>query len=139
MGSNALNVRAILADRDDKSEADQDDDALSVESLGAFDDEDMYLTNDVERQDKSDIWHDLNKDCLQGWHERAREKHAKEREKEASSMGETGSETSSKRRRRAPGAIAGMTTAESAALALQRRGVKPSRINLEELDKLFMD
>jgi len=128
------------------------------ETLSDVDDEelDAYLLDREERKDKSDIWHEVNKDYLEEWHVRGRES---KRRKTVS--GASGSEAGGGR---GPGASASdaesssefgssgrgsksksgswrpraASCTESAVLALAKKGkVSSNRINIEALESLF--
>jgi transcription factor IIIB subunit 2 len=118
------------------------------ESLSDVDDEDLelYLLDSEEQQNKSNIWHEVNKDYLEEWYVRGQEARRK-RSKAGSSHagGETTSETGSrattgstgKRSRRSLYPAATSCT-QSAMMALSRKGkVGPNRINIEALESLF--
>mmetsp|Transcript_143930 Transcript_143930/g.250816 ORF Transcript_143930/g.250816 Transcript_143930/m.250816 type:complete len:628 (+) Transcript_143930:97-1980(+) len=127
------------------SESGQSTQSGVEESMDDVDDTELlelYLLNEEEKQDKANIWQEVNKDYLEEWHERQKEKlRRQQRESESSkndSASETGSRTSSKRsssRRSYPSAE---TPVHSAMMALTKKAkVRPDRINMKALENLF--
>lgn len=126
-------------------------DSGEEEGLSDIDDEelDAYLLDRAERQDKSDIWHEVNKDYLEEWHVRGREsKRQKQRSTSGShhsqaasdagdaSASESGSNSRSSRKGSWRPRAASCT--ESAVMALAKKGkVGSNRINIEALESLF--
>lgn len=120
------------------------------ESLSDVDDEelDMYLLDGDERQSKSDMWHEVNKDYLEEWHFRDLESRRRRQQDRpapagsgASQRGDSTSETGSssgsggRRRRHLPSAA---SCTQSAVMALTRKSkVGRTRINIEALESLF--
>jgi len=130
----------------------------NVESLSDVDDEELesYLLDAEERQHKSDIWHEVNKDYLEEWHVRSLEiKRRKMRDhvnserkagKQAASASEghadSASETNGSSLRKAPQGGTRRTSVssctQSALVGLAKKAkVKANRINLEALESLF--
>jgi len=113
------------------------------ETLSDVDDEELesYLLDEEERQHKSDIWHEVNKDYLEEWHVRSQESRRKKQQQQqrgtsdgADSASDTGS-TSRSRRSRLPAAS---SCTQSAMMALSKKGkVSTNRINIEALESLF--
>lgn len=132
------------------------EDAGHCESLSDVDDEDLetYLLDAEEKQHKSDIWHEVNKDYLEEWHLRSLEQKRKkmrehvnsERRPEAdegcaASHQDSASETNGSSRR-APTSSRRKTSVssctQSALMGLAKKGkVAGNRINLEALESLF--
>eukprot|EP00927_Polykrikos_kofoidii_P065822 TRINITY_DN6153_c0_g1_i2.p1 TRINITY_DN6153_c0_g1~~TRINITY_DN6153_c0_g1_i2.p1 ORF type:complete len:612 (+),score=87.54 TRINITY_DN6153_c0_g1_i2:83-1918(+) len=116
-----------------------DDSDGCTETLSDVDDaelDELYLLDDEERQHKSDIWHEVNKDYLEEWHVRGREIKRRNAEKAASAADSASSQGSS--RRRASRYPQAGSPSHSAAMALARQGkVSANRINLDALDSLF--
>lgn len=115
--------------------------AGEAETLSDIDDEELeaYLLDEEETRNKSDIWHEVNKDYLEEWHVRGQEsRHKRQRQSEAQETGsESGSKCSSSRGRRFRYPSASSCT-QSAMMALAKRAkVGPNRINIEALDALF--
>lgn len=119
------------------------------ETLSDVDDEelDTYLLQDDEREAKSDIWHEVNKDYLEEWYHRDREERRRS-QRQASRKGsnnseapldstsETGSSCGGSRRGKKLPSTSSCT--QSAVLALTRKSkVGRNRINIEALERLF--
>mmetsp|Transcript_24662 Transcript_24662/g.69359 ORF Transcript_24662/g.69359 Transcript_24662/m.69359 type:complete len:587 (+) Transcript_24662:61-1821(+) len=114
------------------------------ESLSDVDDEelDVYFLDDEEYQNKSDIWHEVNKEYLQEWYERGQEARRRKQQRAENtaseptdSQSETGSASRGSRRSSYPAAS---SPAHSAQMALIKKGkINPKRINMEELEDLF--
>lgn len=129
----------------------RDGDSGEEEGLSDVDDEelDAYLLDNEERQDKSDIWHEVNKDYLEEWHVRGKESRRKKQssasgshhsQASASEAGDTASETGSHSRssRRGSWRPRAASCTESAVMALTKTGkVSTNRINIEALNNLF--
>ena len=124
----------------------------NVESLSDVDDEELesYLLDAEERQHKSDIWHEVNKEYLEDWHLRSLEiKRRKMREhvnneRKAGSGCEghdSASETNGSSSRKAPHGARRTSVSsctQSALVGLTKKAkVKANRINLEALESLF--
>jgi len=118
-----------------------------IESLSDIDDDeiDMYLLDEEEQENKSDIWHEVNKDYLEEWHVRGLEAKRKKEKHQSSDAGDTASEIGSatrsqgsgsrSRRSRYPSAA---SPTQSAMMALSKKGkVLTNRINIEALESLF--
>ncbi|CAL1170517.1 unnamed protein product [Cladocopium goreaui] len=139
-------------------EKDQED---GGESLSDVDDEELegYLLDAEEKQNKSDIWHEVNKDYLEEWHLRSLEQKRKKMrehvnaEQKANQAGPAGSEgypshqdsasETNGSSRRAPASSRRRKTSvssctQSALMGLAKKGkVAGNRINLEALESLF--
>lgn len=99
------------------------------------DDLDMYLLDEEERQSKSDIWHEVNKDYLEEWYIRGQEAKRKKERQESSQCGDTAS-VSSKRSKRSSQSAG--SCKESIMMALVKKGkVGQNRINMDALDALL--
>lgn len=131
------------------------------ESLSDVDDEELegYLLDAEEKQNKSDIWHEVNKDYLEEWHLRSLEQKRKKMrehvnaEQKANQAGPAGSEGCPSHQdsasetngssRRAPASSRRRKTSvssctQSALMGLAKKGkVAGNRINLEALESLF--
>lgn len=106
------------------------------ESLSDVDSEDLeaYLLDAQESQNKSDIWHEVNKEMLQEWYEQAEEKKNRKRS-QGDGVSESGSRTSSKRSSHRRFQSASDCTS-SAVMALKKK-VGNSRINIDVIQDLF--
>jgi len=132
----------------------------SVESLSDVDDEELegYLLDAEERQHKSDIWHEVNKDYLEEWHLRSLEQKRKKMREHVQSQQKSGTASASEgcaashqdsasetngSSRRAPASSRRKRTSvssctQSALMGLSKKGkVSGNRINLEALESLF--
>jgi len=128
----ALSEKGSTAGNEDETLSDVDDEELEI-----------YLLGEEERQHKSDIWHEVNKDYLEEWHVRSQEARRKKKQQQqqqsgtsdgADSTSETGSASRS-RRSRLPAAS---SCTQSAMMALSKKGkVSTNRINIEALESLF--
>eukprot|EP00928_Gymnodinium_smaydae_P039298 TRINITY_DN26868_c0_g1_i1.p1 TRINITY_DN26868_c0_g1~~TRINITY_DN26868_c0_g1_i1.p1 ORF type:complete len:574 (+),score=135.65 TRINITY_DN26868_c0_g1_i1:72-1793(+) len=125
---------------DDKAvisaEASVEERAVS-ETLSDVDDEELdeMLLNPEEAQHKSDIWHEVNKDYLQEWHERSQESRRRREERAASQADSASVGGSSRKSRR--GFPKAESPAHSLSMALAKRGVPSDRINIDQLNSLF--
>lgn len=126
------------------------------EALSDAEDDDlaMYCLDLEEQQDKSDIWHEVNKDYLEEWHVRGQEiQRRKKRQSAEQSGGAAGSKGgkdgskdgassdgagSRKTQRTSSSYPVATSTSHAVAMALARKGnVKASKINLDALESLF--
>jgi len=115
--------------------AGSDDEAQGSETLSDIADEelDQYLLDEEERQSKSDIWHEVNKDYLEEWHRRGIESKRRKEEKAAAETASNGS-----KKRAAASFPPAATCTQSAMMALAKKSkVNTNRINIEALESLF--
>lgn len=140
-----------------KAGGEKDQEDGGAESLSDVDDEELegYLLDAEEKQNKSDIWHEVNKDYLEEWHLRSLEQKRKKMREHVNAEQKAGngsegcpshqdsaSETNGSSRR-APASSRRRKTSvssctQSALMGLAKKGkVAGNRINLEALESLF--
>jgi len=116
------------------------DDGANVETLSDVDDDALsaYILDEEEAQNKSDIWHEVNKDYLEEWHVRGQEARRKRKfsdDAASSKSGRSGRSSKGGKRTMFPPAA---SAAHSAAMAMIKKGkVGATRINFEALQSLF--
>merc|ERR1712136_471466 len=113
------------------------DDSANVETLSDVDDDALsaYIMGEEEAQNKSDIWHEVNKDYLEEWHVRGQEARRKRKFSDDAASSKSGRSSKGGKRTMFPPAA---SAAHSAAMAMIKKGkVGATRINFEALQSLF--